>query len=427
MDADSFYSANTPSESITIDLPYLSTRNEAFKSDADTSTHATGSEMTLDDIRYTVRVGNAEKTILRNLSPIIPAGSLTALMGSTVGGKSTLLDTLAGRKDPKDISGRILQDVIVSGSLTVRENLLFSVRLRLSNEMVDVEKHLRVDTVIAEFGLSKVANRSCRCTQPKNPETSDANKSLAEKFLESEPYLETLEMVKKRTQPTTVHCDADISASADDSLTITYPIGYFQQTCIIVARNIRNSIRNPAAALMQTVGEHRVWATRGHVVFPEAYFTAKVVVDLLLGRLIPTLFYSVISFTIIGLSGGFTEFLVYLMMLELSAMTAVGICFLVSSLVDVFAVANVLTTMVYAVMLVFVGLFMNLDTMAKWFSWIQYVSLFRYGYEALAANELAGMVFDCSADVPCQSGDQYLATQGFEDRLWFDVGMLTLF
>uniref|UniRef100_A0A4W3GFW9 ATP-binding cassette sub-family G member 2-like n=1 Tax=Callorhinchus milii TaxID=7868 RepID=A0A4W3GFW9_CALMI len=87
-----------------------------------------------------------------------------------------LLDILAARKDPaglsgevlidgrdqpsnfKCISGYVVQDDVVMGTLTVKENLLFSAALRLPNSISFKEKEERVDQVISELGLTKVAN-----------------------------------------------------------------------------------------------------------------------------------------------------------------------------------------------------------------------------------------------------------------------------
>jgi ATP-binding cassette, subfamily G (WHITE), member 2 len=83
---------------------------------------------------------------------------------------------LADRKDPRGLSGQVeidglprhpsfkhtigyvVQDDICSGTLTVRENLFFSIHLRLPNDVSNDEKDDRVSQVIAELGLEACAD-----------------------------------------------------------------------------------------------------------------------------------------------------------------------------------------------------------------------------------------------------------------------------
>ncbi|KAF0880193.1 ABCG2 protein, partial [Crocuta crocuta] len=116
-----------------------------------------------------------EKEILTNINGIMRPG-LNAILGPTGGGKSSLLDVLAARKDPCGLSGDVLingaprpanfkcnsgyvvQDDVVMGTLTVRENLQFSAALRLPTTMTTYEKNMRINRVIQELGLDKVAD-----------------------------------------------------------------------------------------------------------------------------------------------------------------------------------------------------------------------------------------------------------------------------
>ncbi|CAM4828687.1 unnamed protein product, partial [Rotaria magnacalcarata] len=97
-------------------------------------------------------------------------------MGPTGCGKSSLLDLLADRKDRQGFEGEILlngqirtqnykyhvgyvvQDDIVSGNLTVKENIMFSANVRLSTEYSTIEKSKTVDDVIVQLGLEKCAD-----------------------------------------------------------------------------------------------------------------------------------------------------------------------------------------------------------------------------------------------------------------------------
>ncbi|NXT46025.1 ABCG2 protein, partial [Pluvianellus socialis] len=142
-----------------------------------------GSVLTFHNVCYHVKVKTgflcckktADKEVLRNVNGIMRPG-LNAILGPTGSGKSSLLDILAARKDPHGLSGDILingtpqpanfkctsgyvvQDDVVMGTLTVRENLKFSAALRLPKSVKEQEKNERVNQIINELGLSKVAD-----------------------------------------------------------------------------------------------------------------------------------------------------------------------------------------------------------------------------------------------------------------------------
>ncbi|XP_068544011.1 broad substrate specificity ATP-binding cassette transporter ABCG2-like [Anas acuta] len=142
-----------------------------------------GSVVSFHNIQYSVKQSSGflcrrktvEKKILQNVYGIMKPG-LNAILGPTGSGKSSLLDVLAARKDPaglsgevlidgipqppnfKCISGYVVQDDVVMGTMTVRENLHFSAALRLPSSISFQEKEERVTQIISELGLSKVAN-----------------------------------------------------------------------------------------------------------------------------------------------------------------------------------------------------------------------------------------------------------------------------
>ncbi|KAL4613032.1 ATP-binding cassette sub-family G member 2-like [Arapaima gigas] len=118
-----------------------------------------------------------KKDILKDVSGIMKPG-INAIMGPTGSGKTSLLDVIAGRKNPQGLcSGQVLvdskvvtsdlrlssayvvQDDILMGTLTVRENLAFSVNLRLPpNQYSSQDKELKVSSVIQELGLQDCAD-----------------------------------------------------------------------------------------------------------------------------------------------------------------------------------------------------------------------------------------------------------------------------
>lgn len=58
----------------------------------------------------------------------------------------------------KYIVGYVVQDDIISGALTVRENIMFSANVRLSSNVSWNERKERVERIIQELGLSLCAD-----------------------------------------------------------------------------------------------------------------------------------------------------------------------------------------------------------------------------------------------------------------------------
>ncbi|CAH2301370.1 ATP-binding cassette sub-family G member 2 isoform X1 [Pelobates cultripes] len=147
------------------------------------STKVSGPTLSFHNIRYRVKIKTGflccrnvvDREILMDVNGLMRPG-LNAILGPTGCGKSSLLDILAARKDPHGLSGEVLvdgkpqppnfkctsgyvvQDDVVMGTLTVRENLQFSAALRLPNTVRQKEKDERINVVIKELGLTKVAD-----------------------------------------------------------------------------------------------------------------------------------------------------------------------------------------------------------------------------------------------------------------------------
>ncbi|KAM6939774.1 broad substrate specificity ATP-binding cassette transporter ABCG2d [Xenentodon cancila] len=142
-----------------------------------------GSTVSFHNVHYKVqqksgfvcKESTSPRKILGDLNGIMRPG-LNAILGPTGSGKSSFLDVLAARKDPMGLSGEVLidgapqppnfkclsgyvvQEDVVMGTLTVRENLRFSAALRLPSSVLQSEKEARVNHLIKELGLTKVAD-----------------------------------------------------------------------------------------------------------------------------------------------------------------------------------------------------------------------------------------------------------------------------
>eukprot|EP00522_Entomoneis_paludosa_P012046 CAMPEP_0172443714 /NCGR_PEP_ID=MMETSP1065-20121228/3929_1 /TAXON_ID=265537 /ORGANISM="Amphiprora paludosa, Strain CCMP125" /LENGTH=1500 /DNA_ID=CAMNT_0013194039 /DNA_START=53 /DNA_END=4555 /DNA_ORIENTATION=+ len=109
-------------------------------------------DLTFRDMHYTVKSSISKESLelLKGIDGVVEAGKMTALMGSSGAGKTTLMDVLAMRKSSGEIEGEIrlnghLQEEesfrrtmgyveqfdVQSEQLTIRETVEFSARLRL--------------------------------------------------------------------------------------------------------------------------------------------------------------------------------------------------------------------------------------------------------------------------------------------------------
>ncbi|XP_019717770.1 broad substrate specificity ATP-binding cassette transporter ABCG2b isoform X2 [Hippocampus comes] len=147
------------------------------------SSQERGPTLTFSNLHYCIPESNwcrkkhPEKYILKDVSGIMRPG-MNAIMGATGSGKTSLLDVIAGRKDPAGLrqgsvlvdgkvvtsklrlsSAYVVQDDILMGTLSVRENLRFSANLRLDpRRHSSADKRHRVDALLDELGLNNCAD-----------------------------------------------------------------------------------------------------------------------------------------------------------------------------------------------------------------------------------------------------------------------------
>ncbi|KAJ5094428.1 hypothetical protein N7456_010289 [Penicillium angulare] len=116
------------------------------------------------------------KRILDGVSAEMSSGSLTAIIGSSGSGKTSLLNLMAGRMSLSKAhvagsttfnghtnidsvrSAYVMQEDVLIPTLTVRETLRYSADLRLPPPTTQEERHAIVEQVILELGLKECAD-----------------------------------------------------------------------------------------------------------------------------------------------------------------------------------------------------------------------------------------------------------------------------
>lgn len=116
------------------------------------------------------------KTILDDVSAEMPSGTLTAIIGGSGSGKTSMLNVMSRRMHGRrlDISGTtsfnghgsvsairsayVMQEDVLLPTLTIRETLRYSADLRLPSSVSKEERRRVVEEVILELGLKEAAD-----------------------------------------------------------------------------------------------------------------------------------------------------------------------------------------------------------------------------------------------------------------------------
>ncbi len=136
-----------------------------------------GVDLCFKDLSLSLKLGKKKVDVVNNVTGRIRGKTMTALMGGSGAGKTSLLNSLCGRAHYGETTGKIYlngheteiqkhvdcigfvpQDDIVYPELTVRENFIFSGKFRLPKGTTDQDIEDLADETIANLGLSRVAN-----------------------------------------------------------------------------------------------------------------------------------------------------------------------------------------------------------------------------------------------------------------------------
>ncbi|XP_075400144.1 broad substrate specificity ATP-binding cassette transporter ABCG2 [Tenrec ecaudatus] len=616
---------------VAISIPMSPTTNGQLGTTSKACTE--GTVLSFHNICYQVKVRSGflcsrklvEKEILKDINGIMKPG-LNAILGPTGGGKSSLLDILAARKDPHGLSGDVLingaprpsnfkctsgyvvQDDVVMGTLTVRENLQFSAALRLPTTMRNHEKNERINTIIQELGLAKVADSKVgtqfsrgvsggerkrtsigmelitdpsilfldepttgldsstanavllllkrmskqgrtiifsihqprysifklfdsltllasgrlmfhgpaqealgyfasagyNCEPYNNPadffldvingdssavvlntERENTEASRAEEHSpKDKSIIENLaEFYGKSTFFSDMKAQLDELSSAQKKKRsshlkdIAYATSFCHQLRWIAKRSFKNLLGNPQASIAQIIVTILLGLVIGAIFYGlkndqtgiqnrtgvlfflvtnqcfssisvvelfvvekklfiheyisgyyrvSTYFFGKLLSDLLPMRMLPSVIFTCIIYFLLGLKPTAAAFFVMMFTLVMVAYSASSMGLAIAAGQSVVSIATLLMTICFVFMMMFSGLLVNLTTIVPWLSWLQYLSIPRYGFAALEYNEFVGLQFcpglnettNNTCDFAICTGEEFLVNQGIDLSSW---------
>ncbi|PFX22027.1 Protein white [Stylophora pistillata] len=400
----------------------------------------------------------ATKQVLFNVSGMVEAGTLLAVMGSSGAGKSTLMNVLAHRNisqvevrgtvkvndrpigaEINSMSAYIQQEDIFIGSLTVREHLTFQAFLRMGKNVPKRQRIERVEEVILQLGLTKCADTyigipgrlrgisggekkrlsfaSEVITDPPllfaDEPTSGLDSFLAQSLVTALQQL----AAQGRTIICTIHQPSSDVYAMFDSLGYPCPVNFnpadhFIHTLAIVPgdeENCHTRVKTFPEELSVFLREHHNGMYRSDV-----YFLSKTTAEVPL-FLVNPLFLISIAYWMIGLRQQILRFLYAYGIFALISMVAVSYGYTVSTLSPTVAVASAISAPLLLPLLLLGGFYVKNTTIPVWLSWLQYVSWFNYGFEAMLVNQwdgYGGKICSGKNKTDCISGDQVLNDLG---------------
>ncbi|KAG0010685.1 hypothetical protein BGZ80_001261, partial [Entomortierella chlamydospora] len=122
---------------------------------------------------------------------------------------------------------------------------------------------------------------------------------------------------------------------------------------------------------------------------PTPFIISTLIFDLIPLRIVPAILLGCISYFMIGLSAVVETFFKFLLILVLFNISTAMFCLVIAAGVRATGVASLASSIVMLFMMLFGGFMINSGNIPAALTWIQYLSMFKYGFEALAVNEVA--------------------------------------
>ncbi|KAI0976907.1 hypothetical protein F4678DRAFT_128699 [Xylaria arbuscula] len=163
---------------------------------------------------------------------------------------------------------------------------------------------------------------------------------------------------------------------------------------------------------------------------PITYFVAKITFDIIPLRIIPPILMGAIIYPMTGLIPDAPHFFTFMLTLVLFNLAAAAICFFIGIVCKDGGVANLIGSLVMLFSLLFAGLLLNHDKIPDAALWLQSLSIFHYGFEALIVNEVVKLTlvdkkYGLDITVP---GAAILSSFGFDNGAkWTDILNLGIF
>ncbi|XP_068614174.1 broad substrate specificity ATP-binding cassette transporter ABCG2-like [Brachionichthys hirsutus] len=162
------------------------------------------------------------------------------------------------------------------------------------------------------------------------------------------------------------------------------------------------------------------------------FFLAKIVTEIAVRTVISVVFCIIVYF-MIGLKYTAAAFFYFTLTVTQVTYTATALSLAIAADKTVVALATIYMTISFVIMMLFSGLIVDISSIMGWLAWLKYLSVPRYGFDALNINEFVGLKFceeaviqnteafatmtNSTAGLTC-TGEQHLDYLGLKYTTW---------
>lgn len=158
-----------------------------------------------------------------------------------------------------------------------------------------------------------------------------------------------------------------------------------------------------------------------------AYFLSKTLVELPFQVLFPIVLVS-IEYWMIGFQNIFYKYVIMALVAVLVCLCGMAFGTLSACAFNDLPVALAIFPLFFLPLMMFSGLFVNLQSIPEYFKWIKHISPMKYGFVTLMKNEFNGLIFKgCDSNLPSCRGESIIKMQNMTDELDIEWNLLILF
>ncbi|KAF8937718.1 ABC-2 type transporter-domain-containing protein [Dissophora ornata] len=139
---------------------------------------------------------------------------------------------------------------------------------------------------------------------------------------------------------------------------------------------------------------------------PAAFAISQICVDIPL-NIVQILLFSVVLYFMAGLQRTFVKWLLFCVILFLTALCMTAFFRMWAAVSATFDAASRNSGLILLALILYSGYMIPYQSMHPWFIWIFWINPLAYAFKALISNEMSGLTFDCTGTAMIPSGPTY--------------------